>query len=101
MLLPKSLPDSSNAAVAVLTPAEFSDLLRSVELVVQSQAFSRDALQRALHLSGETTAAMTSALEAMGVIVGGPADRRRVLAAFDRLPQLLAELHTVRVFSTI
>ncbi len=84
-------------AIRSLNDSDFATLMRSVELVVQAQAFSRQGLQYALRLPLETTNLMTEALEAMGIIVGGPSERRTVLTPPDRLTMLLAELHSVRV----
>jgi DNA segregation ATPase FtsK/SpoIIIE-like protein len=77
-----------------MSSPEYDSLLaRSVELVVQSQAFSRIGLQHAFRISLTEAKQMTRALEELGIIaLGSPDAPREVLAGLGDLPVLLGEL---------
>jgi DNA segregation ATPase FtsK/SpoIIIE-like protein len=82
-----------NGAIDGLSENEFSLLLRTVELVVQAQTFSRERLQLALRISPEAAAAMTRSIELLGIISAGePNAQRRVLVSVRTLPVLLAKM---------
>jgi DNA segregation ATPase FtsK/SpoIIIE-like protein len=82
-----------NGALDGLSQTELDLLLRTVELVVQAQTFSRERLQFALRISPESAVQMTHSLELLGVIAAGePNAQRRVLVSVRTLPVLLAKL---------
>ncbi len=94
---PKAPADSSyfdwNGALDDLPDGEFGLLLRTVELVVQAQTFSRERLALALRISPESAATMTRSLELLGIISAGePNAQRRVLVSVRTLPVLLARM---------
>jgi hypothetical protein len=73
--------------------AEFDLLLRTVELVVQAQAFSGVRLGHALHIPTHMVNRMTRALEEIGVISAPGFDgRRRVTADLRSLSTVLTTL---------
>ncbi len=77
--------------------AEFEFVARSVELVTQSQAFSRDGLRFALRLTPELADRITVVLEQLGVIATGKAGAaREVLVDPQDLPAVLAILRAYR-----
>ncbi len=82
-----------NGALDDLDEGEFSQLMRTVELVVQAQTYSQERLQLAIRISAESAARMTRSLERLGVISAGePTAQRRVLVSVRTLPVLLAKL---------
>jgi DNA segregation ATPase FtsK/SpoIIIE-like protein len=82
-----------NGAIDGLSENEFSLLMRTVELVVQAQTFSRERLQHALRISADSAATMTRSIELLGVISAGePNAQRRVLVSVRTLPVLLAKM---------
>ena len=82
-----------NGALDGLSQSELDLLLRTVELVVQAQTYSRERLQFALRISEESAVRMTRSLELLGVIAAGePNAQRRVLVSVRTLPVLLAKL---------
>jgi DNA segregation ATPase FtsK/SpoIIIE-like protein len=82
-----------NGALDGLSQSELDMLLRTVELVVQAQTYSRERLQFALRISEESAVQMTQSLELLGVIAAGePNAQRRVLVSVRTLPVLLAKL---------
>jgi hypothetical protein len=82
-----------NGALDGLGPSKLDLLLRTVELVVQAQTYSRERLQFALRISEESAVQMTRCLELLDVIAaGGPNAQRRVLVSVRALPVLLAKL---------
>ena len=67
--------------------------MRTVELVVQAQTYSRERLQLAIRITPEQAVRMTRSLELLGVISAGEPDaQRRVLVSVRTLPVLLAKL---------
>jgi hypothetical protein len=98
---PKASGDSSyfdwNGALDGVPDGEFGLLMRTVELVVQAQTFSRDRLALALRISPESAAGMTRSLELLGIISAGePNAQRRVLVSVRTLPVLLAKMLSSR-----
>ena len=94
---PPASADSSyfdwNGALEGLSESEFSLLMRTVELVVQAQTYSRERLKLALRISPESAASMTRSIELLGVISAGePNAQRRVLVSVRTLPVLLAKM---------
>jgi hypothetical protein len=94
---PLASADSSyfdwNGALEGLSESQFGLLMRTVELVVQAQTFSRERLALALRISPESAATMTRSLELLGVISAGePNAQRRVLVSVRTLPVLLAKM---------
>jgi hypothetical protein len=86
-----------NGALDGLSENEFSLLLRTVELVVQAQTFSRERLRLALRISPESAATMTRSIELLGIISAGePNAQRRVLVSVRTLPVLLAKMMSGR-----
>ena len=82
-----------NGALEGLSEAEFTLLMRTVELVVQAQTFSRERLRLALRISPESAASMTRSIELLGIISAGePNAQRRVLVSVRTLPVLLAKM---------
>jgi hypothetical protein len=82
-----------NGALDGLSQSELSLLLRTVELVIQAQTFSRERLQLAIQISEDAAVTMTHSLELLGVIAAGePNAQRRVLVSVRALPVLLAKL---------
>ncbi|HMH58672.1 MAG TPA: hypothetical protein VK537_05785 [Galbitalea sp.] len=82
-----------NGALDGLSQDELSLLIRTVELVVQAQTYSRERLQLALRISLESAVQMTRSLELLGVIAAGELNaQRRVLVSVRTLPVLLAKL---------
>jgi hypothetical protein len=82
-----------NGALDGLSENEFSLLMRTVELVVQAQSFSRERLRLALRVSPEAAATMTRSIELLGIISAGePNAQRRVLVSVRTLPVLLAKM---------
>jgi hypothetical protein len=83
--------------VRALDAYDFGLLLRAVDLVVLSQAFSRLGLQYALRIPADTAARMTRFLEMLGVIAPGQPDARRtVLTEPQKLAVLMARLSACR-----
>lgn len=94
---PKASADGSyfdwNGALEGLPDGEFGLLMRTVELVVQAQTFSRERLALALRISAESAVTMTRSLELLGIISAGePTAQRRVLVSVRTLPVLLAKM---------
>jgi DNA segregation ATPase FtsK/SpoIIIE-like protein len=94
---PKDTADNSyfdwNGALDDVTDGEFGLLMRTVELVVQAQTYSRERLALALRISPESAATMTHSLELLGIISAGePNAQRRVLVSVRTLPVLLAKM---------
>jgi DNA segregation ATPase FtsK/SpoIIIE-like protein len=86
-----------NGALDGLSEGQFSLLLRTVELVVQAQTFSRERLGLALRISPDSAATMTRSLELLGVVSAGePNAQRRVLVSVRTLPVLLAKMLSSR-----
>ena len=82
-----------NGALDGLSENEFSLLMRTVELVVQAQTFSRERLQYAMRISPESAATMSRSIELLGIISAGePNAQRRVLVSVRTLPVLLAKM---------
>jgi hypothetical protein len=82
-----------NGALDGLSRDELDLLLRTVELVVQAQTYSRERLQLALRIPQDSAVQMTRSLELLGVIASGePNAQRRVLVSVRTLPVLLAKL---------
>ena len=82
-----------NGALDGLSQSELDLLLRTVELVVQAQTYSRERLQFALRIPQDSAVQMTRSLELLGVISAGePNAQRRVLVSVRTLPVLLAKL---------
>ena len=79
--------------IRTLSERELALLLRTVDLVVLSQAFSRERLQYALQISAKEAAQMTVLLELLGVISTYEVEgQREVLAELHQLPVLLVRL---------
>jgi DNA segregation ATPase FtsK/SpoIIIE-like protein len=93
---PASADDSYfdwNGSLDGLSESQFTLLMRTVELVVQAQTFSRERLQLALRISPESAASMTRSIELLGIISAGePNAQRRVLVSVRTLPVLLAKM---------
>jgi hypothetical protein len=84
-----------NPLVDSMGREEFALLLRTVELVVQAQAYSTDKLSQALRIHPHNAQRMTLALESVGVISPVRFDGHRAVVAQARdLPMLLARLLT-------
>jgi DNA segregation ATPase FtsK/SpoIIIE-like protein len=82
-----------NGALDGLSESEFALLMRTVELVVQAQTYSRERLQYALRISQEAAVTMTRSCELLGIISAGePNAQRRVLVSVRTLPVLLAKM---------
>jgi DNA segregation ATPase FtsK/SpoIIIE-like protein len=82
-----------NGALDGLSENEFALLMRTVELVVQAQTFSRERLQHALRISQDSAVTMTRSIELLGIISAGePTAQRRVLVSVRTLPVLLAKM---------
>jgi hypothetical protein len=76
-----------------LDQTKFELLLRTLDAVVLSNAFSRAGLQQALRLSPADAGLMTSVLESIGVIrAGGFNESREVLAEITQLPLMQTRL---------
>jgi hypothetical protein len=85
-------------AVRVLNDTQFALLLRSVDAVVLSHAFSRAGLEHALRISPSDADLMTSVLEALGLIgPGGYDERREVPSEVSHLPLLMTRLTATRI----
>lgn len=96
-LAPRQATDGSyfdwNGALDGLDEGAVGLLIRTVELVVQAQTYSRERLQWAIRISPEQATRMTRSLELLGVISAGePNAQRRVLVSVRTLPVLLAKL---------
>lgn len=66
---PMSLvPMEAGELLAEIEPEGFTLLERAVELVVQSQAFSRDGLRYALRLDEDTADELVDELQVLGVV---------------------------------
>jgi DNA segregation ATPase FtsK/SpoIIIE-like protein len=90
-----------NGALDGLSQNDLSLLIRTVELVVQAQTYSRERLQLALRISLESAVQMTRSLELLGVIAAGePNAQRRVLVSVRTLPVLLAKLLSSREYES-
>jgi DNA segregation ATPase FtsK/SpoIIIE-like protein len=90
-----------NGALDGLSQDDLSLLVRTVELVVQAQTYSRERLQLALRISLESAVQMTRSLELLGVIAAGePNAQRRVLVSVRTLPVLLAKLLSSREYES-
>jgi DNA segregation ATPase FtsK/SpoIIIE-like protein len=86
-----------NGALDGLSESEFALLMRTVELVVQAQTFSRERLQHALRISADASVTMTHSIERLGIISAGePNAQRRVLVSVRALPVLLAKMLSSR-----
>jgi DNA segregation ATPase FtsK/SpoIIIE-like protein len=82
-----------NGSLEGLSESEFSLLMRTVELVVQAQTFSRERLQYALRIPEAAAVTMTHSLELLGIVSAGePNAQRRVLVSVRTLPVLLAKM---------
>jgi DNA segregation ATPase FtsK/SpoIIIE-like protein len=82
---------------AALDSQDYELLTRAVELVVQSQAFSRNGLRFALRLSAPAADEITALLEQLGVIADGePNAAREVRVDAHDLPVMLAALRAYR-----
>jgi DNA segregation ATPase FtsK/SpoIIIE-like protein len=82
-----------NGALDGLSESEFALLMRTVELVVQAQTFSRERLRYALRISEDTAATLSRSIELLGIISAGePNAQRRVLVSVRTLPVLLAKM---------
>ena len=83
--------------IATVGPQDFALLERTIELVVQSQAFSMLGLRAALRLDAATAAHLTVELEALGVVEEGAAEApRAVLVAMHDLALFLANVRLSR-----
>jgi hypothetical protein len=96
-LAPPASADGShfdwNGALDGISESEFGLLMRTVELVVQAQTFSRDRLQLALRIGPDAAERMSRSLELLGIISAGePRAQRRVLVSLRTLPMLLGRL---------
>jgi DNA segregation ATPase FtsK/SpoIIIE-like protein len=86
-----------NGALDGVSESEFALLMRTVELVVQAQTFSRERLEHALRISHEAAITMTRSIELLGIISAGePNAQRRVLVSVRTLPVLLAKMLSSR-----
>ncbi len=93
----RSLSAEWDRFIASISLPEFELLLRSMELVVLAQAFSRVGLSRAFRISIESADRVMRTLEALGVIgLGEPDAQREVYMTAGRLPALFAELRSRR-----
>jgi len=88
------VPREGEELIAEIEPEEFTLLERTVELVVQSQAFSRDGLRYALRLDEQTTDQLVDELQTLGVI--DARDAPRVLVPVRSLALFLADLRAGR-----
>lgn len=94
-LVPLSEP--AQGFIASLGSRDFDLFVRTIELVVQSQAYSRVRLQHALGLTPGVAAQLTEALVILGVLEDGePDDPRLVLVDVPDLAALLADVHSHR-----
>ena len=85
--------DDIRPAIASFDSVEFDLLLRAVELVALSQAFTPLGLQRALRVTPQLTGRLTLAMQLMAVIsptTSGGSDA--VLIGADALPVLIPRL---------
>ena len=83
--------------IASVDSQDFALLERSIELVVQSQAFSLTGLRAALRLDAPTALHLTLELEALGVIDTGAVEAQRpVLVAMHDLALFLANVRLSR-----
>jgi len=90
-------PEAGEHLIESVDGADFALLERTIELVVQSQAFSRVGLQAALRLSQESAEHLTQELETLGVIeLGAPDEPRDVLVAMHDLALFLADVRLRR-----
>ncbi len=80
------------SAIAPFDSAEFDMLLRAVELVAQSQAFTPLGLQHALRLTPQLAKRLTLALQLIAVITPTTAKSGNVLVSSDAVPVLIARL---------
>ena len=93
----RSLSSEWDRFIAAISLQEFELLLRSMELVVLAQAFSRVGLSRAFRISIESADRVMRTLEALGVVsLGEPDAQREVYMTAGRLPALFAELRSRR-----
>jgi hypothetical protein len=96
-----------NGALDGMDEADFSMLVRTIELVVQAGTFSRERLRLALRISPEVADRMTASIEKLGVIAPGEPDQvRRVLINVLGLEPLLAKVlsgrqYVVGAFSSV
>jgi hypothetical protein len=87
----------SESLVQTLGDADFTLLLRTIELVVQAGAYSQVRLQHAMGIPARTAVRLTTLLEALSVIGQYRAgDERHVLKSVDDLPLLLMRLLSSR-----
>jgi len=90
-------PEAGEQLIESVDSTDFALLERTIELVVQSQAFSRVGLQAALRLTQESAEHLTAELETLGVIELGDADGQRdVLIAMHDLALFLADVRLRR-----
>ena len=83
--------------IATVDSKDFALLERTIELVVQSQAFSLGGLRAALRLDSVTATHLTLELEALGVIEAGAVEApRTVLVAMHDLALFLANVRLSR-----
>ena len=80
------------SAIAPFDGAEFDVLLRAVELVAQSQAFTPLGLQRALRLTPQLAGRLTLAMQLIAVISPSSAESGNVLISSAALPVLIPRL---------
>jgi hypothetical protein len=81
------------SAIASFDGGEFDMLLRAVELVAQSQAFSPLGLQHALRLTPQLAGRLTIAMQLMAIISPtASAESDTVLVGADALPVLIPRL---------
>jgi len=91
------LSDAAITLLSSLGSRDFDLLSRTVELVVQSQAYSSARLAVALRLEPPMAAQLTSALVVLGVIADGePDDPRLVLIDVANLAGLLGDIRALR-----
>jgi len=91
------LSDAAIALLSSLGSRDFDLLSRTVELVVQSQAYSSARLAVALRVEAAMAAQLTGALVVLGVIADGePDDPRLVLIDVSNLAGLLGDIRALR-----
>jgi hypothetical protein len=85
-------------AVRSLDDAEFELLLRVVDAVLKSGAFSRPLLQYALRMTDAQAELMTNVLEALGLVAAGtPTESRTVAADVSHLSLINSRLSGCRI----
>jgi DNA segregation ATPase FtsK/SpoIIIE-like protein len=94
---PESSPSGTNVLrdeiVEIVGEKSYDLYPRAVELVIRSQAFSRNGLRDALRLTVKTAADLTRGLEAQHIIATGAVnERRQVLVPLDELGATLSVL---------